>query len=441
MSNVRHEDPVILERPDHPVSRKNISRNTVKVLYRLNNAGYKAYLVGGGVRDLMLGDEPKDFDVSTDARPEQVRKLFRNSRIIGRRFRLVHVYFRGEVVEVATFRREPDPEDQRSADDELLITSDNTWGTPRQDAFRRDFTVNGLFYNIDDFSIIDYVGGIDDLEDGVVRCIGDPWVRFREDPVRMFRACEFAGRLDFEIEEASQKAMRELRWELEKASPSRLIEEVVDLMGCGSAEPALDWMRRLGLDEVLLPELDEFEAAEKAGLGNLWPLLGALDDLVDEGNQPGDAVLLGTLLLPRILVWRYQQERKKRGLLSRQQIQGLIEDALSRFRGRYNVSRARSQETRLALQGFFRMCEPNWKDAKRVHYTRRPYYRDARTLFELLVQATGEGQEGLDEWRAAERQAKSKSKKKSSGSGRGGSKGGGAPRRRQRRRPRRRKRD
>lgn len=434
MSKPRHEEPVILERPDHPISRKNISRNTVKVLYRLNNSGYKAYLVGGGVRDLMLGDEPKDFDVSTDARPEQIRKLFRNSRIIGRRFRLVHVYFRGEVVEVATFRREPDPEEQDSADHELLITSDNTWGTPREDAFRRDFTINGLFYNIGDFSVIDYVGGIDDLEEGVVRCIGDPWVRFREDPVRMFRACEFAGRLGFDVEERSQQAIRELRSELEKASPARLTEEVVDLMGCGSAEPALDWIRRLGLGEVLLPELDDFEQAEKVGLGNLWPALGALDDLIEEGRKPGDAVALGLLLLPRIMLQRDKREKKKGGLLSRREIESLIEDALSRFRGRYNLSRARSQEIRLALQGFFRMCEPHWKDAARVRFTRRPYYRDARMLFEMLVQATGEGQQALDEWRAADQEAKSK---KSSRSGGGGKKGSGGERRRRRRRPRR----
>ncbi len=424
---------MILERPDHSVSRKNISRNTLKVLYRLNKSGYKAYLVGGGVRDLMLGGEPKDFDVSTDARPEQVRKLFRNSRIIGRRFRLVHVYFRGEVVEVATFRREPDPEEQDSADHELLITSDNTWGTPRQDAFRRDFTINGLFYDIDDFSVIDYVGGVDDLEAGVVRCIGDPWVRFREDPVRMFRACEFAGRLDFDIEKSSQKAIRELRSELEKASPARLTEEIVDLMRSGSAESCLDWMRRLGLDEMLLPELDEFTEAEQAGLGNLWPALGALDDLIEEGRKTGDAAALGILMLPRVMLQRDKKEKQKRKLLSRQQIESLIEDAIRRFRGRYNLSRARSQEIRLALQGFFRMCEPHWKPAARVRFARRPYYQDARVLFELLVQATGDGQEALGQWRAAERQAKSK---KSSRSGSAGKKGGGGARRRPRRRKR-----
>lgn len=431
MTTPRTDDPVILERPEHPVSRKNISKNTLKVLYRLNRSSHKAYLVGGGVRDLMLGGEPKDFDVSTDARPEQVRKLFRNSRIIGRRFRLVHVYFRGEVVEVATFRREPDPEEQDSGDQELLITSDNTWGTPRQDAFRRDFTINGLFYDIDDFSVIDYVGGVADLEAGVVRCIGDPWVRFREDPVRMFRACEFAGRLGFDIETSSQKAIRELRWELEKASPARLTEEIVELMRCGSAEPCLDWIRRLGLDEVLLPELDEFEAAKKAGLGNLFPALGSLDDLVEEGRKVGDAVSLSILLLPRIMLQRDKKERKRRKLLSRQQIEGLIEDAISRFRGRYNLSRARSQEMRLALQGFFRLCEPSWKPKARVHYTRKPYYKDARLLFELLVQATGEGREVLDQWFAAEKQARSKKSSKSSG-------GSGAPRRRRRRRRRKR---
>ena len=140
--------PHILARPDHPISRSNISENTLKVLYRLHNQGYRAYLVGGAVRDLMLGRQPKDFDIGTDARPNDVRRLFRNSRIIGRRFRLVHVFFQDEIVEVSTFRRDPQPEDQTGDDGELLITDDNTYGTPREDAFRRDFTVNALFYDI-----------------------------------------------------------------------------------------------------------------------------------------------------------------------------------------------------------------------------------------------------------------------------------------------------
>ena len=211
-------DPVVRPRPEHPISRSSISENTLKVLYRLHKTGYRAYLCGGGVRDLLLGRRPKDFDVATDARPEEIRRVFRNSRVIGRRFRLVHVFFGDEIVEVATFRREPPPEEQAGDEDEgLLITSDNTYGTAREDAFRRDFTINALFYDIADFSVIDYVGGLADLDQRVLRAIGDPDVRFQEDPVRMLRACEFAGRLGFRIEPRTQEATHRQRRELEAA--------------------------------------------------------------------------------------------------------------------------------------------------------------------------------------------------------------------------------
>lgn len=157
--------PHILSRAEHPISRKNIDTNAVKVLYRLHRSGYRGLMVGGSVRDLMLGRRPKDFDVATDARPHEVRRLFRNSRIIGRRFRLAHVFFHDGIVEVSTFRRDPDPEERQGGNGDLLITDDNVFGSAREDAFRRDFTVNALFYDIADFSVIDYVGGVRDLED------------------------------------------------------------------------------------------------------------------------------------------------------------------------------------------------------------------------------------------------------------------------------------
>jgi poly(A) polymerase len=221
--------PRVLARSEHPVSRSLIDKNALKVLYRLQSAGYKAYLVGGGVRDLMLGRKPKDFDVVTDARPNEIRRVFRNARIIGRRFRLAHVLFQEGVVEVSTFRRVPTPAETRAAaastaEDpqtgeqraprDLLITSDNTFGNPREDAFRRDFTVNALFYNIADFTLIDYTGGVDDLQRRLIRAIGDPDVRFQEDPVRMLRACEFAARLGFGIEHHTQEAIERQKNEL-----------------------------------------------------------------------------------------------------------------------------------------------------------------------------------------------------------------------------------
>ncbi len=207
--------PKVLARPEHQLSRGNLSAEALKVLYRLHRSGYAAYLVGGSVRDLLLGNRPKDFDVATNARPQEIRRLFRNSRIIGRRFRLVHVFFRAGIVEVATFRASPEPpespndweegaaeeaEENTTTDRPQPATDDVVFGTPAEDARRRDFTVNALFYNIADFSIIDHVGGIEDLERGVIRTIGDPDQRFIEDPVRMMRALEYSVRLGFEID-------------------------------------------------------------------------------------------------------------------------------------------------------------------------------------------------------------------------------------------------
>src|ERR671920_1916826 len=201
-------EPVIVPRAEHPISRRDIDADALKVLYRLHESGYVAYLVGGSVRDLLLSRRPKDFDIGTSAHPYQIKKLFRNCWIIGRRFRLAHVKFGTKVIEVATFRRQvaageevvqdgvpaPDP---TTPEGEHQIHRDNTFGTPEEDAFRRDFTINALFYDIATFSIIDYVGGLDDLRAGVVRAIGDPEVRLREDPVRMLRAISLAARLEF----------------------------------------------------------------------------------------------------------------------------------------------------------------------------------------------------------------------------------------------------
>lgn len=194
--------PIIVPRSDHNLSRREISKMALKVLYRLHDAGFQAYLVGGGVRDVLLGRHPKDFDLVTDARPEQISALFRNSRMIGRRFRLVHVHFGGHIVEVATFRaqhpieKELDPTLSRHAEDGMIIR-DNIYGSFEEDVWRRDFTVNALYYNIADYSLIDYVGGLSDLKHKVIRIIGDPNARYREDPVRMLRAIRFAAKLEF----------------------------------------------------------------------------------------------------------------------------------------------------------------------------------------------------------------------------------------------------
>jgi poly(A) polymerase len=286
--------PRILPRPQHTVSRKDIDADALKVLYRLKNHGFTAYLVGGGVRDLLLGRKPKDFDIGTSAHPQQVKRLFRNCFVIGRRFRLCHVRFGKKVVEVSTFRRQA-PLDQG----DTLIRRDNTFGTPEEDAFRRDFTVNALFYDIATFSVIDYVGGLEDLDQRTIRTIGDAAVRFREDPVRMLRAVALAARLGFTIDRDTLEAIRFLRGEIVKSSPARILDEIYKILRQGASRKTLEMLHEVGLLAYLLPEAEEAIAEQPERL------LGSLSRLDDYRNaglvgsaELSNAVLMGTLLVP-----------------------------------------------------------------------------------------------------------------------------------------------
>src|SRR5947209_15769916 len=254
-------EATIIDRANHSISRRRIPENVLKVLYRLHRSGYRAYLCGGSVRDLLMNRPPKDFDGATAAHPAEIRRLFRNSRIIGRRFRLVHVIFQDMIVEVSTFRREPERPSEENA--ELLITDDNTFGSPLQDARRRDFTMNALFYNIADFSVIDYVGGLEDMARKHVRVIGDPDIRFREDPVRMMRAVEFAARLGFDIEAATYDALLRHRNEILKSSAPRVSEEILELLRRGWSRGAIRLMVDTGLLDPLVPEVYKAIAGDR----------------------------------------------------------------------------------------------------------------------------------------------------------------------------------
>ncbi|MDX2480622.1 MAG: polynucleotide adenylyltransferase PcnB [Desulfuromusa sp.] len=253
--------PTILPRDQHCISRKQIDQDTLKVLYRLQRHGYKAYLVGGSVRDLLLGRQPKDFDIGTDATPNQVRKLFRNSFLVGRRFRLAHIRFAGnKLIEVATFRRHPEKSELPDDQDDHFHFVQNVFGTPGEDAARRDFTINALFYNIADFSVLDYLGGIQDLKDKKLNVIGDPQIRFVEDPVRMLRAIEFAARLNFAIEENIYAAIAQHKELLATAAPARVREEIMELFRHKISGPVLKHCRELGMLPHLLagyPGTDE----------------------------------------------------------------------------------------------------------------------------------------------------------------------------------------
>jgi poly(A) polymerase len=303
---VRMSEPVIVPRAEHPISRRNVDPDALRVLYRLNQFDHTAYLGGGSVRDLLLGRQPKDFDIGTSAHPYQIKKLFRNCWIIGRRFRLAHVRFGNKTIEVATFRRsippgtENDPTDagiiEESAS-ELLIRHDNTFGTPEEDAFRRDFTINALFYDIATFAIIDYVGGLQDLRDRVIRSIGDPGQRFQEDPVRMFRAVAFAARLDFRLDDPVIAGIRANRQLIANASPARLIEEYYKVLRSGAAERTFRLLAEHRLLEPVTPELHR-----GSGEDALWQALAELDRYRQRFDAvPAtltNAILLGTLLVP-----------------------------------------------------------------------------------------------------------------------------------------------
>ncbi len=328
--------PVVVPRAEHTLSRRQIDPDALKVLYRLHQNGYVAYLVGGSVRDLLLGREPKDFDIGTSAHPYQVKRLFRNCWIIGRRFRLAHVRFGPKNVEVATFRRHvteaesaglaQGPEGAAPADErhdtrgngpggdsgagdggtgdaradreaaDRLIHRDNTFGTPEEDAFRRDFTINALFYDIGTFSIIDYTGGLEDLKTRIVRCIGDPRERFEEDPVRMLRAIAMAARLDFRLDQPIVDAIAAQRQIIDRSAPARVMEELYKLLRTGSSLRAFEMLAEHGLLEPLAPEL------QAGATDAMWRSLAALDTyrrrFVQTPETLTNAILLGSLIVP-----------------------------------------------------------------------------------------------------------------------------------------------
>ncbi len=252
----------VIPREQHTISRKDISENALKVLYRLNKAGYEAYLVGGGVRDLLLGKKPKDFDVTTNATPDQVRKLFRNCRLVGRRFRLAHVMFGPEIIEVATFRghHEDQPADRTTSQrgQNGMLLRDNIFGSIEEDAQRRDFTINSLYYSVADFTVRDYVGGMQDLEEGIIRLIGNPETRYREDPVRMLRAVRFAAKLHMRISPETAEPIARLATLINDVPPARLFEESLKLLQAGNGLDTYQLLREYSLFQPLFPTITRY---------------------------------------------------------------------------------------------------------------------------------------------------------------------------------------
>jgi poly(A) polymerase len=287
------------------ILRELIDADAQKVIRHLVRNGYQAYLVGGCVRDLLLGRTPKDFDVATSATPAEIRDLFRNCRIIGRRFRLAHVVFGRKIIETATFRANPreleeledgegKPKEETS---ELYIHRDNVFGTAEEDARRRDFTINGLFYDLESGRVIDYVGGLDDLRQRHLRTIGDPNIRFREDPVRILRAVKFAARLSFDIEDQTYRAMTSHHVEIKKSASPRVLEEIYRLLRGGAAVESIVLLNEVGMLALLLPEVATQLREQPDALD---PYLTLLDQAVQGGQTPSNAVLLVLLAAPEL---------------------------------------------------------------------------------------------------------------------------------------------
>ncbi|KPK11106.1 MAG: poly(A) polymerase [Acidithiobacillales bacterium SG8_45] len=296
-----HKIPVVIPNAEHPISRDQINASALKVLNGLKAAGYASFLVGGCVRDLMLGREPKDFDVVTDARPEEVRELFRNSRLIGRRFQLVHVRFGREIIEVATFRAAPveaGEDSSQQLSDEGRILRDNVFGNQEEDARRRDFTVNALYFDATDFSIVDYVCGVDDLKQGLLRVIGDPEQRYREDPVRLLRAVRFAAKLGFRLSDEAEKPIHDVAPQLDEVPPARRFEELLKLFHGGTAVETFELLRHYRLFQYVFPLTEISLTREQDGfpLALIPRALANTDNRINNDKPVTPAFLLAVML-------------------------------------------------------------------------------------------------------------------------------------------------
>lgn len=385
--------------------------DALKVVRRLLGAGHEAYLVGGCVRDIYLGRQPKDFDVATSATPESIRRLFRNSRIIGRRFKLAHVFFGPKIIETATFRSAPR---EATEGEDLLIRTDNEWGSVEDDAMRRDFTVNGLFFDVDARSVVDFVDGMGDLDEGLIRTIGKPEVRFREDPVRMIRAVKFAARLDFDFELETWRSLLDVAPDIEKASRARLLEEVYKLMRDGSARRSFELLLETKLLKGILPSYvklfgpsthdarealhdamieaeDDLPAGEKPSPARLlWRYLDALDMTIrGTGHVPVNGVLLAVLFAPLILADEEIQ--------SRQQLDRRIEQLMSPVGSALGIARRDREMARQILMATRRMLVSSGK--RRSDLSDRDYFHDALIFLGISVQATGDGRNELGRWK------------------------------------------
>ncbi len=386
----------VYPRDEHIISRDNISPNALKVLYRIKNAGFDGYLVGGGVRDLLLEKKPKDFDIATNATPEEVCHLFRNCRLIGRRFRLAHVHFGAEIIEVATFRGQHDGNNGDAGQIvDGMIVRDNVYGSIEEDACRRDFSINSLYYNISDFSVEDYVNGYEDLQAGRLRILGDPEQRYREDPVRMLRAVRFAAKLELSIEKATESPLFALGNLLEGVPPARLFEEVLKLFLSGYALRAFELLRHYNLFKFLFPQ-SEISIKEDVS-GNVLVLinkaLANTDQRFLEGKPVAPAFIFGVLLWGPVS--KLNAKYLERGMSESQTLSAAAEAVVSGQSRRVSIPR----RFHTPMREIWMLQERLAKRAPRrsVRLLTHPRFRAAYD-FLLLRAETGDVDNELAEW-------------------------------------------
>lgn len=393
----------------------------------MKDCGFKAYVAGGGIRDLLVNAKPKDFDIVTDATPNQVKRIFRNCRIVGRRFRLAHVFFGDRIVEVATFRADSSAMESRADTDEHgegrqhnetngdrqahqvhpahaqtirradgLILRDNVYGTPRQDALRRDFTINALFYNIDGFTLIDYVGGMRDIRNRTVRTIGDPALRYAEDPVRMIRAIRFAAKLNFKIEQDSYDAIRECSGMIVKASNARMYEELLKLFTCGGVAVALVMLRDTGLWKALFPEVGAWAdgRAEPAAWSRIEAGCAGVDRLLAAGRAPEPALVLA------LLFGGYLEHKANvlvsEGLWPAEAVMGAISQFIGEMAPRAVIPKRVGYDMAHILVAQSRLAKPGGGRAER--FVSRHFFRNSLEYFRFRTAFAGGDMQAVEWW-------------------------------------------
>jgi poly(A) polymerase len=386
----------LVTRDEHSISRSQLSENALKVLYRLHNAGYEALLVGGGVRDTLLGLNPKDFDVATNATPEQVASLFRNARLIGRRFKLVHVVYGREVIEVATFRAPPTDEHSSkiaATGEHGMILRDNVYGNRDEDAVRRDFTINAIYYNIADFGVYAYAGGWDDLQNRQLRLMGDPETRYREDPVRMLRAIRFMAKLDFTLEPATAAPIPALASLLEQVPAARMFDEILKLFLAGNALVTLQRLREYGLFGHIFPATEQCLSTDPLALALAENTMRNTDTRIRAEKSVTPYFFLAALLWPALV--RMSREFEKTGLpphpAQQKAADRLLQQQCQRLAipKRYSIPMREIWEMQLRL--------PRIQSRKSIELLSLPRFR-ASYDFLLLREQSGENLDGIGSW-------------------------------------------